>query len=107
MNLAAKVNKKSPKFPRAKISEAVAQVLKGKDFSLKISTSPLGKLKIVRVITPAWKSLRREERILKVLDAVDAKLTREERNQILRYSVLTPEEYDRIVLGKAPQPRAA
>jgi hypothetical protein len=85
-------------FPSAKIRRAVGQVLpKGQRFQLKIADSSIGKMKIVRVVTPAWKTLRPSARIAKVLDAVSGELTPSENNRILRFSVLTPDEYKRVV----------
>ena len=69
----------------------------GQPFKLLIADSEIGKLKVVRIITPAWKNQRPWERIEKVLAALDGKLTPAEKKQVLRYSVLTPEEYKRIV----------
>lgn len=91
--------KKKPtaKFPKAKITHAVADMLKGKSFKLKVANSSIGKLKIVRVITEAWKTQRPAVRIGKVQDAVNAKLTPQERKSILRFSVLTPKEYEEAV----------
>jgi len=90
------------KFPKGKISRAVGEILpKGQTFALHIAESEIGRKKIVRVVTPAWKKLRGWERIGKVLAAVNGKLTPREQKHILRFSVLTPEEYRRIVLGNA------
>ena len=99
--------KPAPKFSRAKISHAVEGVLKGKPFEIRVADSSIGNLKIVRVVTPAWKSLRPGARIGKVLDAVEPHLTPQERKGILRFSVLTPEEYRDVVLGKPAKPKAA
>jgi hypothetical protein len=101
--------KKTParKFPRAKISRAVAGIIKGKPFEIRVANSTIDKMKIVRVVTSAWKSLRPPARIGKVLDAVNTQLTPQERKSILRFSVLTPEEYREIVLGRPPIPKAA
>ena len=96
--------KPAPKFSRAKISHAVEGVLKGKPFEIRVADSSIGNLKIVRVITPAWKSVRPGARIGKVLDAVEPHLTPQERKGILRFSVLTPEEYQDVVLGKPAKP---
>ena len=87
------------KFPTAKIKSAVAAIIpKEKGFTLKIADSEIGKKKIVRVITPAWKTLRGWERISKVLKAVEGHLSEKEEDRILRFSVLTQEEYDNVVL---------
>jgi hypothetical protein len=97
------------KFPREKISRVVGGILpKGQPFTLHIAESEIGKRKIVRVVTPAWKRLRAWERILKVLNAMEGQLSTLERDHILRFSVLTPEEYQRVVLDNAlPSIRAA
>ena len=101
--------KPAPKFPKAKISRALAGILKGKHFEIKVANSSIGKLKIVRVVTPAWKRLRPAERIGKVLDAVNLQLTQTEQKGILRFSVLTPEEYQETVgpIRKPGQTKAA
>jgi hypothetical protein len=99
--------KPAPKFPRAKITDAVRELLRGKPFEIRVANSTIDNMKIVRVVTPAWKSLRPGARIGKVLDAVESHLTPPERAGILRFSVLTPEEYSEIVLGRPPKPKAA
>lgn len=52
---------------------------------------------IVRLVTPAWKTLRPAARIEKVLNSVSGQLTKQEESKILRFSVLTPEEYQRVL----------
>lgn len=85
-------------FPRRKISTVLRSIIpNGQPFKLMIADSEIGKLKVVRIITPAWKNQRPWQRIAKVLEAVDGKLTPAEEKQILRYSVLTPEENRRIL----------
>jgi hypothetical protein len=93
------VNKKRPvKFPTRKIHSMVATVLpKGSDFHVHVSDSKIGKMKIVRVVTPAWKRLRPSDRIGRVLEAADTELSAAERKNILRFSVLTPDEYKEVV----------
>ena|SRR5215471_3086910 len=102
--------KTTVKFPRSKISGAVKMVLpkaqKG-NFKLRVVNSPIGKMKIVRVVTPAWKSLRPADRIGKVLGAINTVLTREEQKAILRFSVLTPDEYEGVVERKSRAKRVA
>ena len=92
--------KKTVTFPKGKISYAVRMALKGKTFELHVVDSKIGKMKIVRVVTPAWKSLRPAVRIGKVISAVNTELTPLEQKKILRFSVLTPEEYREIVTRK-------
>lgn len=95
--IATSKKKISTQFPRAKIAHAVKTVLPNGNFKLRVADSKIGKMKIVRVVTPAWKSLRPAERIGKILDAVSGKLTTEEQGGILRFSVLTPDEYAAVV----------
>lgn len=102
----------SEPFPKAKISNAIQAVLpKGKDFRLRIADAKIDRLKIVRVITPAWKSLRPAQRIEKIITAVNSHLTPGEQDRVLRYSVLTPDEYKDLVetplqKGKASSKKA-
>lgn len=84
------------RFPTAKISQVIHGLLKGKPFKIHVADASIGGMKIVRVVTPVWKSLRPAVRIGKILDAVNAKLTSQERDGILRFSVLTPEEYEAV-----------
>ena len=87
-------------FPRAKIEAAVKTALpKGKPFKLHVAESGIRQLKIVRVVTPAWKTLWAGDRIEKVLKVMDEALTPQEQERILRFSVLTPEEYSTVVMG--------
>jgi hypothetical protein len=104
--ISTRSKKPSPRFPRAKIAEIVRGVLpKGREFELLVSDSTIKNLKVVRIVTPAWKNLRPPERISKVLRAVNAQLTPDERDRILRFSVLTPAEYREVVLDALPIPQ--
>ena len=105
----ATLKKKIPiKFPTAKIRDAIKEALpKGKTFDLRVADSSIGKMKIVRVVTPAWKSIRPAERIEKVIEALQGKLTLRERKAILRFSVMTPDEYQEIVVGKLTKKKLA
>lgn len=97
MNVSRKT-KRLPPFPRAKITECVAGIMpKGKEFELRVADSLLPDLKVVRVVTEAWKRQPNTERILKVIKAVRPALTEEENDRILRFSVLTPAEYAETV----------
>src|SRR3954464_9253806 len=90
--------KKAPSFPRAKIARIIEGILpKGKGYELRASDSGIRAMKIVRIVTPAWKNLRPPERISKVLAAMNGKLSDAEQQRILRFSVLTPEEYQAVV----------
>jgi hypothetical protein len=85
-------------FPTSRIKKMVQSVLpRGQGYQVRLSDSGFDDSKIVRVITPAWKRLQRNERILKLLEAQDQFLTQEDRRHILRYSVLTPQEFERHV----------
>lgn len=54
---------------------------------------------ILRVITPAWKSLPVYQRVLKVTDVLYGKLPPKERAKIFRVSVLTEAEMKRLQGG--------
>src|SRR5437016_4161719 len=73
-----------------------AAIPKGKPFKVVWEPTGVGTWRILRVITPAWKSLPRSERILKVQQAVEPKLTERERAQIFRFSVMTAAELRRL-----------
>jgi hypothetical protein len=97
-----KTKKKSSRnFPRARIAYAVRKAIpKGQPFKVHVSDSKLGNMKVVRVVTRAWKTRRPAFRISRVLDAADHVLTPSEQKRILRFSVLTPKEYKTIVRPK-------
>jgi hypothetical protein len=89
--------KKPAGFPRRKIYCVVQTVLpKGAGFRMQVIDSNIGRMKIVRVVTPAWKKLPPSDRILKIINAANTKLSVTDRKDILRFSVLTPEELKRI-----------
>src|SRR4030095_1392164 len=82
---------------------AVERVIpNGQDFKVYVSDSKIGKMKVVRVVTPAWKSRRPAFRISRVQSAVDDALTNSEQKSILRFSVLTPDEYKMVVGTRLP-----
>jgi len=81
----------------AKVRKLVKGIIpKGRKFKVRWQPVGFGPYRVLRVITPAWKSLPRFERILKVQDAIDSGLSPEERDSVLRVSVLTGEEYKRL-----------
>ncbi len=85
-------------FPASRIKKLVQAVVpQGQAYKIRLSDSGFDESKVVRVITPAWKRLQRNERILKLLEAQEQFLTEEDRRHILRYSVLTPQEFERHV----------
>ena len=52
--------------------------------------------RILRVVTPAWKTLPRDQRISKLRRTLESNLTSQERAQIFRISVLTAQEFKRL-----------
>lgn len=81
----------------ARINKLVkAAIPKGQPFRVLWEPAGIGKWRILRVITPAWKSLPRFERIHRLQQAVEPNLSAQERAQILRFSVLTPTELRRL-----------
>jgi hypothetical protein len=62
----------------------------------------IGRWGILRVVTPARKSLPRSERILKVQQAVEPDLTARERAQVFRFSVLTAAEFKHLEAALPP-----
>jgi hypothetical protein len=86
-------------IPREKVERAVRLVLpKGAAFDLHFRKSALGGMKVVRVVTPAWKRLRPAERISRVRDAVESRLSESEKQNIPRFSFLTPDEYKTLIV---------
>ena len=85
-------------FPASRVKKMIQAVIpRGQTFQIRLSDSGFDESKVVRIITPAWKRLQRHQRILKLLEAQDQFLTPEDRQHILRYSVLTPQEFERHV----------
>lgn len=85
-------------FPASQIKKLVQSVVpRGQTYQIRLSDSGFDESKVVRIITPAWKRLQRNERILKLLEAQEKFLTEEDRRHILRYSVFTPQEFERHV----------
>jgi hypothetical protein len=94
------------RFPKRKIFSVVQSVLpKGAIFRLRVFDSKIGGMKVVRVVTPAWKNLPPSDRILRILKVANTELSHAERKGILRFSVLTPDEL-RLLTDK-PLKRAA
>lgn len=80
-----------------KIKSAVdAVVPAAKDFTIYLSPVGYDDLQVVRVITPAWKSLGKAERIARIQNAVLPALDPAERKRIFRFSVLTPREWEKL-----------
>ena len=74
---------------------------KGKPFRVMWEPTGIGRWRILRVVTPAWKSLR-SGRILKVQRAVEPRLTARERAQVFRFSVLTAAEFKHLEAALPP-----
>jgi hypothetical protein len=82
---------KVAKVRREKIVDAVKLAIpKGRRFKVSFEDSALGGMKIVRVVTTAWKDLRPAERITRVRGAVEKALSQDEQDKILRFSAGQP-----------------
>ena|SRR6266446_8446649 len=87
----------------AHLNELLRQLIpKGQRFRVSLEPTGVGKYQVLRIVTPAWRSLPRFERILKVHKAM-AHLSEKETNNILRVSVLTAEEYRRLRKNLGPR----
>src|SRR5437879_1800963 len=81
----------------ARINKLVrAAIPQNKPFRILWEPTGIGKWQILRVVTPAWRSLPKSERVRKVREAVEPNLTPAERARIFRFSVLTPAELRRL-----------
>jgi hypothetical protein len=80
-----------------KVKKLVKDLLpKGKAFQLRWQPVGFGGYRVLRVVTPAWRSLPRFQRILKLQSAITGGLSAKERANILRVSVLTAAEYKKL-----------
>jgi len=80
-----------------KVKKLVKDLLpKGKAFQLRWQPVGFGRYRVLRVITPAWRSLPRFQRILKLQSAITEGLSAKERANILRVSLLTADEYKKL-----------
>ena len=80
-----------------KVKKLVKDLLpKGKAFQLRWQPLGFGGYRVLRVVTPAWRSLPRFQRILKLQSAITGGLSAKERANILRVSVLTAKEYKKL-----------
>ena len=78
----------------AKIKRLVRSALpKGRPFKLTWQPAGIGRCQVLRVITPAWRTLRRSERSRKIEEALALGLSAKEQKDILFVSVQTAEEY--------------
>ncbi len=85
----------------ANVNKVLREIIPSGRFRVTWQPTGLGKYRVLRIVTPAWKSLSRFERILKVQKAIDTQLPAKELENILRVSVLTAEEYKRLFKGIA------
>jgi hypothetical protein len=87
---------------RPRVEKLVREVLpKGRPAKIYWVATGLGGSHILRVLTPAWKSLPRSERIFRLHEGLEPQLTSAERKKIFRISVLTSEELKRLRLQLA------
>jgi len=81
----------------ARINRLVRQAIpKGKPARIIWYPTGFSKSRILRVVTPAWKTLPRFQRISKLRQNLEPNLGPQEWAQIFRISVLTPHEYKRL-----------
>jgi hypothetical protein len=81
----------------ARINRLVWQAIpKGKPARIIWYPTGFSKSQILRVVTPAWKSLPRFQRISKLRQTLESNLTPRERARIFRISVLTAQEFKRL-----------
>src|SRR5438477_13047136 len=86
------------------VNKVIRQVIpRGHRFKISLEPTGLGKYKVLRIVTPAWKSLPRFERILKVQKGIDSLLPQRQTDDILPVSVLTADEYRRLRRNVAPR----
>jgi hypothetical protein len=93
----------------ATISEVKAELrqqLDGYSFTLLAEPTGFGGYQIWRIITPAWKRMPRMERILKMQRALLPVIPTAEQKKILRFSVLTPEEWNEYRTGNPDRPKS-
>src|SRR5213593_15945 len=88
----------------AKIDKLVRQALpKGKAAKIIWRSTGVLDSQTLRVVTPAWKTLSRAQRIAKLERALAPNLNAKERARIFRISVLTPEKFKRLAKIVPPQ----
>lgn len=78
------------------VNKVLRQIIpRGQRFKVTWEPAGFGKYQVLRIVTPAWKTRPRFERILKVQKAIDAQLPPKMLERILRVSVLTSDEHCR------------
>jgi hypothetical protein len=82
---------------RTEIERVVkASLPKGKPARIAWEKTSIGSSEILRVITPAWKTIPGSERNYRLQKILDKQLTEKQRDHIFRVSVLTPAEVKRL-----------
>lgn len=82
---------------RSKIEQIVRDAFpNARSLDIRWAQSSFPEARVLRVITPSWKSLPRAERNYRLLKILDKNLTEKERDYVFRVSVLTPAEMKRI-----------
>ena len=80
-----------------RIKEAIKLALpKGQGYSIRWDPVASSKLRILRILTPAWKNQPRWKRVAKVQGILNHELAPHELRNIFRVSVLTPDEFKKL-----------
>ena len=80
-----------------RIKEAIKMALpKGKPYSIRWDPVASSKSRILRILTPAWKTQPRWKRIAKVQHVLNQQLAPKDLRQIFRVSVLTQAEFQKL-----------
>jgi hypothetical protein len=82
----------------ARINRLVRQAIpRGKPAKIIWYPTGFSKSRILRVVTPAWKTLPRFQRISKIRQTLESNISSHELAQIFRISVLTSNEFKRLL----------
>src|SRR6266704_3519048 len=80
-----------------RINKLVRQAIpKGKPAKIIWYPTGFSKSRILRVVTPAWKTLPRFRRLSKLRESLESNLSAQDLAQIFRISVLTAQEFNRL-----------
>src|SRR5437667_3332815 len=80
-----------------RINRLVRQAIpKGKPAKIIWYSTGFSNSRILRVVTPAWRTLPRFQRISKLRQTLESNLSAQDLRQIFRISVLTAQEYKRL-----------
>ncbi len=81
----------------ARINRIVRRAIpEGEPIRIFWRSSGVSNSRTLRVVTPAWKTVPRAERISRLQQAIDLSLSAHERARVFRISVLTPAEFKRL-----------